>query len=276
MSRVCVVIPHCGYTEGLVRVLESVEAWPVLVVDDSENGIPVDLDVLEVVRLEGGSGFSVAVNAGMARAEALGFDRCLLLNDDAVPTQSCIDSMISRMDSELLCGAVGPLLIGVDGVESAGLSYSQRTGRVLQQRQVPLGPVEVDALSGACLLLGAHERMDPGFPHGFEDVDLGLRIRGSGRRMVLEPAATCWHEGGRTLNRKSRQAARFAVMGHLRLVGESRLRRILVLLLALAQVVKEWGPPVRILGICEGYWDSLVARRAAAMASGSAGSNNIM
>ena len=183
---------------------------------------------------------------------------------------------MTRMDSDSCCGAVGPLLVGPGGVESAGLSYSSRTGRVLQQRQVPLDAIEVDALSGACLLLGSKERMDTRFPHGFEDVDLGLRIRADGRNVVFEPAGVCWHEGGKTLNRRSRKAARLAMTGHLRLVGESRLRRLFVLVLALAQVVRELGPPVRVLGIWEGYWDSVVARRAAAMASGRAGSSNIM
>ena len=276
MSRVCVVIPHSGYTEGLVRVLEALASWPVLVVDDSASGIPVNVSALEVLRLDGGSGFAVAVNAGLQRSEQLGFERTLILNDDAVPDPDCIHALMKCMDTESGCGAVGPLLVGPGGVESAGLSYSSRTGRVLQQRRVPPDAVEVDALSGACLLLSSSERMDTRFPHGFEDVDLGLRIGADGRKVVLEPAAHCWHEGGKTMNRKSRQAARFAVMGHLRLVGESRLRRLFVLVLAFAQVIREVGPPGRILGICEGYWDSVVARRAAAMASGRAGSSNIM
>ncbi len=93
---------------------------------------------------------------------------------------------------------------------------------------------------------------------------------------MIEPAARCWHEGGRTLDRRSRQAARAAIMGHLRLVGGSRVRRQVALVLALAQVVHERGPLERVLGVWEGYCASEVTTRAAAMASGRAGSNNIM
>ncbi|MEE2751131.1 MAG: glycosyltransferase [Myxococcota bacterium] len=276
MSRVCVVIPHSGYTEGLVQALEALTSWPVLVVDDSVSGIPVSVSALEVIRLGGGSGFAVAVNAGLQRSEQLGFERTLILNDDAVPEPDCIHALMKRMDKQPGVGAVGPLLMGPAGVESAGLSYSSRTGRVLQERRVPPHAVAVDALSGACLLLRSNERMDPRFPHGFEDVDLALRMRAGGRNVVIEPAARCWHEGGKTLNRRSRQAARFAVVGHLRLVGESRVKRLFVLVLALAQVVREIGPPGRILGVWEGYRDSVLARRAAAIASGRAGSSSIM
>ena len=76
---ITVVIPHRSRGDLLVRALRAVERWPVLVVDDTDDGL--DLDVPKV-RLGGGQGFARAANAGLA---AVRTPSAVLLNDDAVP-----------------------------------------------------------------------------------------------------------------------------------------------------------------------------------------------
>ncbi len=239
-----VVIPHRRERALLERTLASVSGWRVLVVDDTDDGL--DLDVPRV-RLGGGSGFAVAANAGL---DAVRTPNAVLLNDDAAPMADCLERL-ARVG-----GLCGPVLVGPRGVESAGLTV-RTWGRVVQQTAVPGVDQPVDALSGACLFLPAWARFDSRFRHGYEDVELCRRIGPSlgGARVVAH--ARCWHEGGATVSRVSPEAQRHAVSGQLRLV-EPGWRDFAVLGLAVAQVAREGGA-ARLPAILRGWRDVRLA-----------------
>ena len=238
MTRATVVIPHRSRGDLLRRALAAVEGWPVVVVDDTDDGL--DLDVPKV-RLGGGSGFARAANAGLAAVKT---PTAVLLNDDAAPEGDCLEQL-ARRD-----GLCGPVLVGPHGVESAGLAV-RSWGRVRQQTDVPAVDTRVDALSGACLHMPAHLRFDERFRHGYEDVELCRRAGGA----TLVVGARCWHEGGATLHRRSETAQRHAVAGQLRLVAPG-WRDAVVLGLAAAQVAREGGPVRRLRGIRDGWRDA--------------------
>lgn len=230
--RLAVVIPHRKRSDLLALAQASAGDLPVLVEDD---------------RAGPGRGFAATANAGLARAQAQGFDRVLLLNDDAQLLPGCVEALLA-VDAEL----VGPLLLDPSGrVESAGLRFSERSGRLKQVVEVPAQVQEVDALSGACLLMPARARFDLAFRHGMEDVDLCRRVRRHGGRVVLQPDARCLHVGGATVNRRSREATREALRGHLRLLQGRPLQQGLALGYALGQVLRERGPLERLLGLAE-------------------------
>lgn len=233
VSPPTVVIPYRSRRDLLVRLLAHLGDRPVLVVDDSDDGL--DLDVPRV-RLGGGQGFARAANAGLAAVRS---PTALLLNDDTLPEGDCLDRLATA-------GVVtGPVLVGPRGVESAGIVVTS-WGRVVHRRS--LGPVQ--ALSGACLHLPSSARFDPAFRHGFEDVELCLRLGG----VRLVPDARCWHEGGATLSRTSAEAQRHAVSGQLRLYPRPWQRGVVVAL-HVAQVVREGGPWARFGGIVRGVAD---------------------
>ncbi len=233
-----VVIPHRTRRDLLVRLLHALGDHPVLVVDDTDDGL--DLDV-PTVRLGGGQGFARAANAGLA---AVRTPTAILLNDDTLPEGDCL-ARLARAG-----GLCGPVLVGPRGVESAGIRV-RGWGRVTQVRDVPAVDTPVDALSGACLHLPAHLRFDTRFRHGGEDVELCRRVGGA----TLVAAARCWHEGGATLDRRSEPAQRHAVSGHLRLVAPG-WRDAVVVGLHVAQVAREGGPVARLRGIREGWRDA--------------------
>lgn len=231
-GRPTLVIPHRARRALLERLLHATEGWPRLVVDDTDDGL--DLDVPKL-RLGGGQGFARAANAGLAAVRTAD---AILLNDDALPIDDCLDRL-----THPLCG---PVLVGPHGVESMGIVV-RPWGRVYN-RATP-GPVQ--ALSGACLRLPAAARFDARFRHGFEDVELCLRLGGA--RLI--PEARCWHEGGATLSRTSAEAQRHAVSGQLRLF--TGWRRGVVVGLHLAQVLREGGPADRLGGVARGVRDVL-------------------
>lgn len=235
LPGLCVVVPTVG-AAPLSRLLEALAGVAVTVVDDTGGTLALPEGV-DRVDLPGPSGFARAANAGLARAEARGFRRAVVLNDDAVPYPGCLEALAAALDAG--AAAAGPVLEGPAGVESAGIEV-RAWGRVRALRRVPAHPTPVPALSGACLALASTRRFDEAYPHGFEDVALCRCLAGEGP-VLLVPEARCWHAGGGTVPRRSLRATRDAVRGHLRLVGAHPGKRAAVVLLAVAQVVREEG-----------------------------------
>ncbi len=233
-DRVTLVVPHRRRRDALVRLLDAVDGWRVLVVDDTDDGL--DLDVPRV-RLGGGSGFARACNAGLAFVTT---PCAILLNDDAVPLDDCLDRL-SRQG-----GLCGPVLVGPGGVESTGIAVSS-WGRVRQLHDLPAENRQVAALSGACLHLPARARFDERFPHGFEDVELCLRLGGA----WLVAGARCFHEGGGTLSRAAPEAQAKAVTGQM--LCFDRAQEPVVAALHAAQVLREGADWARLLAVARGW-----------------------
>jgi len=227
-----IVVPHHG-APSLSRALASLPELPTQVVEDRD-----------------GEGFACAANRGLAIAQASGADWVLLLNDDAELMPGAIEALLAaRTPGVRVLGAV----LEEESGACSGLHVG-RSGRVRVRRDRDGGPTEVDAVSGACMLLTSDLRFDPAFRHGMEDVELCVRVRAAGGRVLTVPAARCRHEGGGTLSRRSPEAQRHAVSGHLRLVGGG-WRTPWVLALAVAQVIREGGPWGRIGAVVQGWLD---------------------
>jgi len=252
-QSICVVIPTHSRRDLLQEAIASVSGQPLIVVDDSPAGLELQSLSCEVLRTAGELGFSKACNRGLEWVEEKGYGWALLLNDDARLKPGALASLESAVRQRPDVDAAGPILRGPLGLESAGFCLSPRTARLVQRKDIPDSPRSVMALSGACLLLRSHLRFDERFPHAFEDVELGLRIRAEGRTSLLVPEAEAWHQGGATVDRRSTKATRDALRGHLRLVEGSPHKRALVLGYALGQVLKE-GPRFSRLGALWQGW----------------------
>ncbi len=258
-GRLAVVIPHHSRRDLLGDALAAVSGLPVFLVDDSPAGLGGTAPSSDTVaiRTRGEEGFARAANRGLEAASEAGFPWVLLLNDDASPHRGCVETLVDVAMAEPSIGAAGPVLLDHRGrVESAGIRVHRHTARVRQRRRVPGGIRDVDALSGACMLLASDQRFDQRYRFGFEDVDLCRRLRAAGRRVVLVPTARCDHAGGATLSRRSPEATRHALAGHLTLVEDRPWLRPLVLAMAAAQVLREGGPPARLRGLLEGWRDA--------------------
>ena len=248
-----VVIPCHRRWDLLPSAIAAVGDHPVVVVNDA----PPELVVCEpsgvtIIRTAGSQGFARAVNRGITAAQSQGASHVLLLNDDAQVEPGCIDALVAAWGAD--SGAVGPVLQDASGaISSAGIELAW-WGRIRARLAPPAAAGPVDALSGACLLIAAHERMDERFVHGFEDIELCKRLWQQGKSVRIVPAARCRHLGGATLARDSVRAQRHAVSGHLRLLRHRRYVPVVVGL-ALAQVLREGGPAGRIRGIAAGVAD---------------------
>jgi GT2 family glycosyltransferase len=203
---------------------------PVVVITDGDQ--PLLMRAVARVRtplwlVAPDGGFAAAANAALERARSEGFSSIILLNDDAVLLPGAREAL-AREVSRPGVGAAGALLLEEDGrtVQSAGLSVRLRGGRVraLRPANPPAGSSRtVAALPATALALRVERALAVGgfdagrFPFYFEDVDLCLRLRAAGYRVVLTPAARAIHRGGASAGRGSAFATYHATLGQLAL-----------------------------------------------------------
>lgn len=251
MVRLAVIIPTCTRRDLLVQAVAACSGETIVVVDDSTDGM-TPVSGTQWVRTSGRTGFARAVNMGLAAAHWA--DAALVLNDDAAPLPGCISRLAEVWTAR--GGIVGAHLVTPDGKTcSAGIDV-RRSGRVKTRQwvQPTHQPYAVNAVSGACMLIGTRWRFDTAYPHGMEDIALCRQVQQAGAGVWLVPDAICAHIGGATLPARSEAAMRASVAGHTRLVGRARLPWVVTL--ATAQVIREGGPLRRIRGILHGAWDA--------------------
>jgi len=164
-------------------------------------------------------GFGAGVNLG-ARTSA---SPCLLIvNPDCVVQPLAVSTLVHAMESHAGLSAAAGLLLNPDGTEQEGGRRTQPTlthaiarrlrlhrlpvvGRSLDFNQsrsaVPIAPVEVEAVSGAFMLVTreAFDRVqgfDELFFLHFEDLDLCRRLREEAGPILFTPLAVAVHTKG--------------------------------------------------------------------------------
>jgi GT2 family glycosyltransferase len=218
---VSIVIPTKDAPDLISRCLESIftrttyREFEVVIVDTGTTD-PTARQILRespirTVECEGHFNFSRAVNAGVATAEG---DFVLLLNNDTeVVSSDWIETLVWHCELPQV-GAVGPLLVYPDGtVQHAGVVLGIRGTADHIMRGFPAdvdgyaGSLsctrEVSALTAACMLVprrlyDAVGGLEEHYATQYQDVDLCLRLRRDGYRLLFTPRATLVHHESAT------------------------------------------------------------------------------
>lgn len=201
----------------------------VIVVDnDSTDGSVAQLEAvfaddqrLTVIRNRENLGFAAACNIG---AKVSTGKSLLFLNPDCVLAPDSVNRLVRVLDEYPNVGMAGGLLLNPDGTEQAGgrrvvptpwrafvrasgLShFSWRwpklcTDFLLHNQPLPAGPIEVEAISGACMLMRRALFNEIGcwderyFLH-CEDLDLCMAVRSKGLNIMFVPDARIVHDKG--------------------------------------------------------------------------------
>lgn len=159
-------------------------------------------------------------NIGFGRSNNLGFTRAtgewlLLLNPDTVLQAGAVEALIHALETHPRAWLAGARLCRPDGTEQRHSVHRLPTpwrcatdsewNRRRDWRNLGLdhatAPVEVEAVSGACMMMrsSVFRRLggfDPGFFMYAEDMDLCLRIHQQGGRILHVPQAVVIHQGG--------------------------------------------------------------------------------
>ena len=219
--RVSVIVPTKDAPRHLGRCLRSLytrSTYPNFGVLLADNGTR-DRDALrmfdeypvEVVPFDGVFNFSRVNN--LAAEHADGELLVFLNNDTEVETPGWLEALVSLAEQDEV-GAVGPLLLYPNGtVQHAGVVLGLRGTADHIMRGFPrdvdgyAGSLscarEVSAVTGACLtvqraLFDELGGFDEHYGTHYQDVDLCLRLRDSGRRNLFTPRATLRHDEGVT------------------------------------------------------------------------------
>jgi GT2 family glycosyltransferase len=235
-GRVAVVIVNYQSYDELHACLDSLDqacgAMSVVVVDHDSRREAADAlhhkyPGVQLLRKDCNDGFAVGINNGARAAES---PFLLLLNPDCVVDRHACCELADWMEAHPEVGAAGPRIRNADGtVQASARKFPDLTtaiggrsswltrvlpGNPLSRRNLPArdaasaSPVEVDWVSGACMLVRreafeAVGGMDEGFFLYWEDADFCRRLKHAGWRTMYLPAAVATHVGGRS----SRHAA---------------------------------------------------------------------
>ena len=223
-KRVSIIIPLYNQVDYTVACLEALaqntpEAanYEVILVDNaSSDGTEAFLQQLSgdviVHRNEQNLGFAKACNQGarLASGEIL-----LFLNNDTIPHPGWLEGMLDVFASEARVGAVGSKLLFPDGtIQHAGVVFADdgSPGHWLYQADLADHPLvnqrrDFQCVTAACIaiprpLFEQLEGFDEGYRNGYEDVDLCLKIRKAGYRVVYTPDSVVTHVSSVSEGRK--------------------------------------------------------------------------
>lgn len=253
-SRVSIVIPvfnQAECTESCLRALaagaEEEPDYEVVVVDNGSTDWTTYLlhafeGDLRVLRNDENLGFARASNQGAAVARG---EYVVFLNNDTLPRPGWLRALVELADSDPQIGAVGAKLLypGTNQVQHAGLELRDGIPAHVHRGAGADDPRvdqvrDLDMVTGACMLvrrsvwaeLGG---FDTGYMNGVEDVDLCLRMRERGFRVVYCPVSVVEHHEGASEGRfdqvrdnlqrfAEKWQGRFDAEGRLRIAGETK------------------------------------------------------
>ncbi|TAN70443.1 MAG: glycosyltransferase family 2 protein [Methylobacter sp.] len=224
------IIVNYNAGELLLECIKSLLNCPVkieiIVVDNASSDGSLDAldDFTEatIIRNHVNIGFSAGCNKGLKLASA---DYLLFLNPDCSFDSGAVKQMLSCLQAHEQVGMVGGLLVNPDGTEQAGgrravptpwrsfvraFGLSRLGNRwprlffdfYLHKQPLPAQPIEVEAISGACMLVKRAAIDDVGlWDEGYflhcEDLDWCMRFRQKGWTIMFVPGARIIHALGR-------------------------------------------------------------------------------
>lgn len=217
-----IIIPVCNKIELTRQCLQALAettsgpSYEVIVVDNgSTDGTAEFLGQLggdvQVIRNGENLGFAKACNQGAASASG---EFLVFLNNDTIPLNGWLQALVEEVRNHRDVAVVGSKLLYEDRtVQHAGVVFDRqrRPYHVYQRADSDLPAVnkrrELNAVTAACMLIrrAVFETVGPfdeGFRNGFEDVDLCLKVREQGHRIVYQPRSVVLHLESQTPGRK--------------------------------------------------------------------------
>ena len=220
-ARVSIIIPTFNRLELTRACLNAVRAntpaadFELVVVDNaSTDGTP---DFLAAEQKAGrltaicnahNGGFARACNQGAAAARG---EVLLFLNNDTQVTDGWLAALVAAV-SPANVGVVGAKLLYANGtIQHAGIEFMEGLPDHPYRHAPGNAPAanqfrELDMVTGACFMI--HRRLfrqvagfDEVYRNGVEDIDLCLRVRAAGFKVVYEPKAAVFHLEGQSAGR---------------------------------------------------------------------------
>lgn len=233
MKKVFISIINFNGQENTEKCLQSLEKiiikdieLSVVVVDNASiqqftpNSKQFKNFSFKIIRNETNTGFSGGHNSGIKYALAHGVDYIIILNNDTVTDSECVQELVKAAEKTETIGIVSPKIYFSKGSEYHKDRYKKdELGKVIWYAggkidwnnmyeshrgvdEVDHGQYdtieETDFATGCCLLIKKEVIEKVGmFDERYflykEDVDLSIRVKRAGYRIVYAPKAFLWH-----------------------------------------------------------------------------------
>ena len=205
---------HCGPQDEVVVVDNVSGDQTRTILRGWRDG---DLPNIKLIFADNNLGFSRGVNAGLDQASC---DLALMLNPDTVITGGALDAMARHLVDSPDVGAVGPTSDYAAGMQNVGRHYSggpiDAEDLAATLRRDSKGPLETNLLIGFCLMMRRDELvamggMDPELFLGNDDLDMSLRLKAEGKRLLIATDAFVHHRGQVSFNTEPKQRTAYLV-----------------------------------------------------------------
>lgn len=197
-------------TECLRSLHDELGIGDILVIDSGSadgcvDGLEAAWPRARVVRLGSNRGPCATRNLGLQLAAT---ERVLFLDDDMVIEPGVVAALAAALDADAGAALAGPSIVFADRPNviqyAGGRAHFGGLPHLLRLGEAPPGagaPEAVDILTAGCLMADrARVLAAGGFDEDFfflaEDVDLCLRLRQRGARVLLVPGVTARNVGG--------------------------------------------------------------------------------
>ena len=216
-EKASIIIGSHNNLPFLTRTVESLlrytpPGFELIIVDNGSSDstglylASLDYPHLHVISNETNQGFAEFNNQGLRAASR---PYVLYLNDDVEVRPGWLEPLVEMLDAHPRVGAVGSRLLYPDGrVQHDGKMFR---GIDLTPYHINMGgrpdpderPLEVDALTAACLLVRREVTgFDTVYRRGYyEDTDLCMRIKEQGYALVLHRGSVFIHHQGASMGR---------------------------------------------------------------------------
>lgn len=215
----------CLLNISVNSLLNCPDISEIILVDNASSDSSLDTvrdnPQLKIIENSSNLGFASACNIGL---EHFHNDYVLFFNPDCLLSPDALSNMLACLKSDTKIGMVGGFLIHPDGSEQAGgrravptpwrsfvrafglYHFEHRWPKLffdfyLHNQKIPTQPIEVEAISGACMLVKRKAIDHVGlwdqeyFLH-CEDLDWCMRFRQNGWKICFVPNAKIIHEQG--------------------------------------------------------------------------------
>jgi N-acetylglucosaminyl-diphospho-decaprenol L-rhamnosyltransferase len=212
------IIPTLGASPLLVPCLEALrrEGAEIIVVDQGPTPVAIPAGLADRILRPGRNlGFAAGTNAGIAEATG---EWIATVNDDAIVEPGWAAALVAALEADPKAAAAQGVNLVLDRPEIAdgcGIAWNRWWQAVQVGHGKPApgpedGAREIFGVSATAAVyrraaLPEGDVFDPRLVSYYEDVDLAVRLRATGWRALLVPAARALHTGsltGRTLSRE--------------------------------------------------------------------------
>jgi GT2 family glycosyltransferase/protein-L-isoaspartate O-methyltransferase len=211
-SKVSIIILNwnkLAYTKNCIASIEENTLYPnyeVILFDNGSTEPGTDEFLsrtkLTVIRSPQNLGFSIGNNRAAAAADG---DLLLFLNNDTIVHKNWLEPMVTMLKAYPNCGIVGSRLLYPDStIQHIRVAFDHKGNCVHPFKRYPadipeaVRPAECEAVTGACMLMRKEVFVgaggfDEGYLHGSEDIDLCLKVRKRGLKVMYCPDSIITH-----------------------------------------------------------------------------------